>query len=94
MVLDRGGGKLSKTLYVHYGPTYADLPDALLNLDALLDRHGDDALESIWAEVRRWAVEPRRLHRAYTVDYLAGLLPEIRIPAQAKQLNSARDPAS
>ncbi|MGH3938468.1 MAG: hypothetical protein ACRDTG_07490 [Pseudonocardiaceae bacterium] len=74
LVLDRSGGKLSKTLYVRYGPAYADLTEAFLNLDVLLDHHGDDALDAIWTEVIRWAAEPRRLHRAYIVDHLAGLI--------------------
>lgn len=74
LVLDRTGGKLSKTLYVRYGAAYADLPEAFLNLDILLDHHGDDALRALWTEVSRWAAEPRRLHRAYTVDYLADLI--------------------
>lgn len=78
LVLDRSGGKLSKSLYVRYGASYADLPEAFLNLDILLDRHGDTALDALWAEITRWATEPRRLHRAYTVDYLADL---IHIPA-------------
>ncbi|MFE9328771.1 hypothetical protein ACIHDR_47830 [Nocardia sp. NPDC052278] len=72
-MLDRSGGKLSKTLYVRYGASYADLPEAFLNLDVLLDEHGADALDPIWAEVSRWACEPQRLHRSYTVDYLASL---------------------
>lgn len=69
LVLDRTGGKLSKTLYVRHGD-YADLPEAFLNLDILLDHHGDDALNALWAEASRWATEPRRLHRSYTTDYL------------------------
>ncbi|MGH3430416.1 MAG: hypothetical protein ACRDQZ_23085, partial [Mycobacteriales bacterium] len=93
-VLYRSGGKLSKTLYVRYGPAYADLPEAFLSLDALLNCHGDDALDAIWAEVRRWAAEPRRLHRAYTVDYLAALLPGSLIPAQAHRVSSAREHVS
>lgn len=74
LVLDRTGGKLSKSLYVQYGRAYADLPEAFLDLDILLNQHGDAALEAIWTEVSRWAAEPRRLHRNYTVDYLAGLV--------------------
>ena len=74
LILDRSGGKLSKTLYIRYGPAYADLPEALLNLDVLLDEHGDEALDAIWTEVTRWAIEPQRLHRAYTVDYLADII--------------------
>ncbi|WP_218003071.1 hypothetical protein [Nocardia asiatica] len=74
LILDRSGGKLSKTLYVRYGKAYADLPEAFLDLDRLLDEHGDPALQALWVEVARWADEPRRLHRAYTVDYLAALL--------------------
>ncbi|MGQ0777025.1 MAG: hypothetical protein ACT4NY_21850 [Pseudonocardiales bacterium] len=83
MILDRSAGKLSKTLYVRYGPTYADLPEAFLNLDILLDHHCDETLNSLWAEVQRWATEPRRLHRAYTVDYLASLLPKTTDPSQS-----------
>jgi hypothetical protein len=82
MILDRSGGKLSKSLYVRYGADYADLPEAFLNLDVLLEHHGDDALAAIWAEVQRWAAEPRRLHRSYTVDYLASLLPPIEVPSR------------
>lgn len=74
LVLDRSGGKLSKSLYVRYGANYADLPEAFLNLDILLDQHGDTALDVLWTEITRWATEPRRLHRAYTVDYLADLI--------------------
>ncbi len=85
MVLDRSGGKLSKTLYVRYGTDYADLPQAFLDLDVLLDHHGDDALDAIWTEIQRWATEPRRLHRSYTVDYLARLLPTANVPTQAGQ---------
>lgn len=74
LVLDRSGGKLSKTLYVRYGPDYADLPPSFFDLN-LLTRDGDDVLAALWSEASRWAAEPRRLHRAYTVDYLASLLP-------------------
>lgn len=74
LVLDRTGGKLSKTLYVRYGAAYADLPEAFLDLDILLNNHGNDALDALWAETSRWATEPRRLHRAYNVDYLANLI--------------------
>ncbi len=87
------GGKLSKTLYVRYGAAYADLPESFLDLDVLLDHHGDDALDAIWAEVQLWAIEPRRLHRAYTVDYLADLLPKVRIPSQAPTARTVREPA-
>ncbi|WP_079031982.1 M20 family metallopeptidase [Streptomyces specialis] len=74
MILDRTGGKLSKTLYVRYGRDYTDLPGAFLDLDLLLDHHGDHALTTLWNEARRWAAEPARLHRSYTTDYLTTLL--------------------
>ena len=73
LVTDRTGGKLSKTLYVTLG-TYADLPELFLNLDVLLAQHGEQVLELVWGEVTRWAREPRRLHRTYTVDYITALL--------------------
>ncbi|WP_116246858.1 hypothetical protein [Nocardiopsis sp. FIRDI 009] len=79
MVLDRTGGKLSKSLYVRYGREYADLPPAFLDLDSLLDTYGEDALEALWREAVRWAAEPRRLHRSYTVDHLAALIPGARM---------------
>ncbi|WP_228542753.1 hypothetical protein [Micromonospora sp. S-DT3-3-22] len=75
LVVDRTGGKLSKSLYVANG-AYADLPELFLNLDVLLAEHGDQVLDTLWAEVSRWASDPQRLHRSYTVDYLAALLNE------------------
>ncbi len=74
LVLDRSGGKLSKTVYVNYDDAYPDLPSGFLDLNTLLDEHGEDVLSVIWSEVVRWAAEPRRLHRNYTVDHFAGLL--------------------
>jgi len=85
LITDHTGGKLSKTLYVARG-TYADLPEAFLNLDVLLARHGDLVLDVIWAEVTRWAAEPRRLHRSYTTAYLTSLLCQA---ATAGQLRTA-----
>lgn len=73
LILDASGGKLSKSLYVRHG-AYADLPDIFLDLDALLTQHGEAILDVIWAEVTRWAEDPARLHRSYSVDYLRGLL--------------------
>jgi hypothetical protein len=73
LITDHTGGKLSKTLYVAHG-AYADLPEAFLNLDILLSHHGDQILDAIWAEVTRWAAEPRRLHRGYTLTYISSLL--------------------
>jgi hypothetical protein len=73
LITDHTGGKLSKTLYVAHG-TYAGLPEMFLNLDVLLDQHGDQVLDLIWTEASRWAAEPRRLHRGYTIAYLTSLL--------------------
>ncbi len=85
LITDRTGGKLSKTLYVAHG-TYADLPELFLNLDVLLAQHGEQILELIWTEVTRWATEPRRLHRTYTIDYITALL-DAGLPTE--QLRSA-----
>lgn len=85
LITDHTGGKLSKTLYVARG-TYADLPEAFLNLDILFACHGDLILDVIWAEVTRWSAEPRRLHRSYTTAYLTSLLSHA---ATAGQLRTA-----
>jgi len=84
LITDRTGGKLSKTLYVARG-TYADLPELFLNLDILLKQHGDQILDLVWAEVTKWAAEPRRLHRTYTVDYISALLAAGLPPARQLQ---------
>jgi hypothetical protein len=73
LIVDRTGGKLSKTLYVRHG-AYADLPRSYLDLDLLLADHGEQTLEILWNEIHTWAREPRRLHRSYTLDYLHALL--------------------
>ncbi|MBM7086945.1 hypothetical protein [Micromonospora humidisoli] len=80
LVVDRTGGKLSKSLYVAKS-AYADLPELFLNLDILLAEHGDHVLDTLWTEVSRWASDPHRLHRSYTVDYFAALLNE-HLPAR------------
>jgi hypothetical protein len=87
LITDRTGGKLSKTLYVARG-TYSDLPELFLNLDVLLTQHGEQILEVIWAEVTRWAAEPRRLHRTYTVEYISELL-DAGLPAPVEHLRTA-----
>lgn len=87
LITDRTGGKLSKTLYVARG-AYGDLPELFLNLDVLLTKHGEEILEIIWAEVARWAAEPRRLHRTYTVEYMSELLDAGR-PAALHDLRTA-----
>jgi hypothetical protein len=45
-----------------------------LNLDILLGQHSEQVLELLWAEVIRWAREPRPLHRAYSIGYITALL--------------------
>lgn len=83
LITDHTGGKLSKTLYVARG-TYSDLPEAFLNLDVLLARHGDQVLDVIWSETIRWAEEPRRLHRGYTITYLTSLLSQALAAGQLR----------
>jgi hypothetical protein len=83
LITDHTGGKLSKTLYVAHG-TYADLPEAFLNLNILLSQHGDQVLNAIWAEATRWAAEPRRLHRSYTIGYITSLLRAATPPGQLR----------
>ncbi|MBT8228125.1 MAG: hypothetical protein HKP61_18610 [Dactylosporangium sp.] len=87
LIVDRSGGKLSKTLYVRHG-AYADLPDLFLDLNTLIRRHGTDILTTLWDEVCRWAAEPRRLHRHYSVDHLAEIIHSAQ-PARAARLRSA-----
>ncbi|MEU7742069.1 hypothetical protein [Nonomuraea sp. NPDC049158] len=87
LVVDRTGGKLSKSLYVARG-AYADLPAQFLDLNVLLDTHGEDVFDVAWTEVTRWAAEPRRLHRSYTVDYLRALL-ETGLPVPFEQTGQA-----
>lgn len=84
LITDATGGKLSKTLYVRNG-AYAELPPLFLDLDVLLAEHGDDVLAALWDETRRWAADPRRLHRSYTVGHLESLLNAATIPAPREQ---------
>ncbi|WP_433513802.1 hypothetical protein ACQP2T_61360 [Nonomuraea sp. CA-143628] len=67
LVTDLTGGKLSKTLYVA-GGTYADLRELFLNLDVLLADRGKGTLDLIWAEVTRWAAEPRRGQQVWLAE--------------------------
>lgn len=84
LITDATGGKLSKSLYVRHG-AYAELPPLFLDLDVLLAEHGEPVLRALWDEVRRWAGDPRRLHRSYTVEYLQSLIAQgIPTPRQGE----------
>lgn len=74
LVVDEFGGKLSKTLYVDRG-AYGGVPLCFLDVEPLLEDNSL-RLEALWNEASRWAVEPRRLHRSYSVDYFIQLLAE------------------
>jgi hypothetical protein len=65
-------------------PPVAPAAAGFLNLDILLAHNGDQVLDVIWAEVTRWAAEPRRLHRGYTVAYLTSLLSQAPTAGQLR----------
>lgn len=77
LVVDWSGAKLSKSLYVREGG-YEMMrvlgTDGLCSYAQMRGQFGDVGLRRIWEEVGRWMRDPRRLFRAWSVEYLAGVV--------------------
>jgi len=83
LITDWSGAKLSKSLYVRQGGyevmrlfgteglcSYAKLKECLGRCEDHVG-HGDvEGLRRIWHEVEGWISEPKKLFRAFSVDYL------------------------
>ncbi|GAB1314645.1 hypothetical protein MFIFM68171_04855 [Madurella fahalii] len=77
LVVDWSGAKLSKSLYVRAGG-YDMMrvlgTDGLCSYAVLREQLGEEGLRRVWEEVGRWMRDPRRLFRAWSVEYLAGVV--------------------
>ncbi|KXX73501.1 hypothetical protein MMYC01_209964 [Madurella mycetomatis] len=77
LVVDWSGAKLSKSLYVREGG-YEMMrvlgTDGLCSYAQLKEQFGVVGLRRVWEEVGRWMRDPRRLFRAWSVEYLAGVV--------------------
>lgn len=82
LIVDWSGAKLSKTLYVRergYQAMELFGTDGLCSFARLKSRFGGDGakgLRRIWEEVERWVEDPRKLFRAYSVEYLQRVIME------------------
>jgi hypothetical protein len=79
LVVDWSGAKLSKSLYVReggYDMMKVFGTDGLCSYRVLKERVGGGAegLRRVWEEVGRWMEDPKRLFRAWSVEYLAGVV--------------------
>ncbi|PGG98969.1 hypothetical protein AJ79_08744 [Helicocarpus griseus UAMH5409] len=76
LIVDWSGAKLSKALYVRDGGYEAMKlfgTEGLCSFTQLKSRFGDDGVEGLrrlCEEVQRWFEDPRKLFRAYSVEYL------------------------
>ncbi|KAK4114727.1 hypothetical protein N656DRAFT_749284 [Canariomyces notabilis] len=73
------GAKLSKSLYVReggYDMMKVFGTDGLCSYRVLKERVGGGAegLRRVWKEMGRWMEDPKRLSRAWSVEYLAGVV--------------------
>lgn len=82
LIVDWSGAKLSKSLYVReggYGAMKLLGTDGLCSYAQLKTRfngNGAEGLRRIWDMVRGWVVDPRKLFRTFSVDYLQKVIME------------------
>ncbi len=74
IIEDWSGAKFSKSVYVQKG-TY-DMPEGFLNLVEFKKQYGEQGLEKLWAEVKNWTSDPKKLFRNYSAEYLTYVLRE------------------
>ncbi len=80
LVVDWSGAKLSKSLYVRergYRVMEVLGTDGLCSFEVMRERFGGDGargLRRVWEEVEGWVGDPRKLFRAYSVEYLDGVV--------------------
>ncbi len=72
LVIDWSGAKLSKTLHVEED-AYEYLPSYLINFREFNNTLGEDGIQMLYNETRRWMNEPYRLFRNYSVYYFMEL---------------------
>lgn len=82
LIVDWSGAKLSKALYVREGGYEAMKlfgTEGLCSFAQLKSRFGGDGVEGLrrlWEEVQAWLEDPRKLFRAFSVEYLRRVIME------------------
>ncbi|KAJ5717277.1 hypothetical protein N7488_002923 [Penicillium malachiteum] len=80
LVVDWSGAKLSKSLYIRkdgYQAMKLLETDALCSYAQMKEHFGDNGtlgLGRLWKEVTEWMDDPKKLFRAFSVEYLRGII--------------------
>ena len=70
LILDRSGGKLSKSIY----RKNHQVINSLENYECFLDAYGDKGLSIIYEEVCNWLSSSKKFFRNYSLDYILAVL--------------------
>jgi len=69
-ILDANGAKFSKSVFASSG-VYDYLPREYLDSEQMHRKHGEQIFERLLDMTRKWASEPARFFRNYSIDYVA-----------------------
>jgi hypothetical protein len=75
LILDRSGGKLSKSLYLD-GKSYSYVDKAYDNYYNFKKKFGEQGIDKLYNEVSSWVSEPQKFFRSYSIDYMEMIMSE------------------
>lgn len=75
LILDRSGGKLSKSHYLN-GKKYSYVKDYFNDYCQFVEHYGVNGLNKLFEEVEMWVKEPKRFFRNYSIDYIEMIMEE------------------
>jgi len=75
LILDRSGGKLSKSLY-RDGKRYSYVDEAYDNYLSFKNKFGEHGIDILYNEVSGWVEDPKKFFRSYSIDYIDMIMTE------------------
>ena len=73
-ITDWSGSKLSKRMYVGENAYREYNLEGLFNYSLLYKEYGEDAFDTLFAEINNWVKDPKKFIRDYSVEYMNGVL--------------------
>lgn len=75
LILDRSGGKLSKSHYLN-GRSYSYVKPQFNDYLNFYKHYGEAGLNKLYQEVLNWVREPKKYFRNYSIDYIETIMEE------------------
>ena len=75
LILDRSGGKLSKSHYLN-GKSYSYVKERFNDYLNFYKYYGVSGLKKLYKEISSWVKEPKKYFRNYSIDYIETIMEE------------------